>query len=224
MDKEVKTLFLDADKVNIDTCLALRFLRVRREPDENMKALITDCVKEFESKVYYKACYRYFDIKIEGKKVVLDDDTCFESEKLCKNLKGCKGAFLFVASAGIDVDRLIKKYSSLMVSKALVLDAIGSSAVEGFCNVLCRHICESDEVSFRPRFSPGYGDLSIMYQSTLLSLLDANRKIGITLTDNNMMIPSKSVSAIVGVRPKNEHCDKCDDCENCDTVNCPYRD
>lgn len=224
MDKELKTLFLDADKINIDTSLALRFLRVRRELDENAKQLVLECLSEFEKAVFYKACYRYFDISIDGKKVVFDNGVSFESEKLAKNLDGCKGAFLFVATAGINADRLIKKYSSLMVSKALVLDAIGSAAVEGFCDVMCKKIRQEYGVSFRPRFSPGYGDLSVLCQSQILNLLDANKQIGITLTDSNMMIPSKSVSAIVGVRPKSEQCKNATDCDCCDEQNCPYRD
>jgi len=51
------------------------------------------------------------------------------------------------------------------------------------------------------RFSPGYGDLPLDYQRTLLSVLDTSRKIGVSLTDSLLMVPSKSVSAIVGVRP-----------------------
>ena len=50
------------------------------------------------------------------------------------------------------------------------------------------------------RFSPGYGDLPLGYQRTLLAILDTPRKIGVSLTDTLLMVPSKSVSAVVGVR------------------------
>jgi cobalamin-dependent methionine synthase I len=53
----------------------------------------------------------------------------------------------------------------------------------------------------RPRFSPGYGDLSLSVQSDLLNVLDARRNIGLTLSDSLMMIPQKSVTAIVGLKP-----------------------
>ena len=50
------------------------------------------------------------------------------------------------------------------------------------------------------RYSPGYGDLPIESQHTILNLLDASRKIGVSLTGSLMMVPSKSVSAVIGVR------------------------
>ena len=50
-----------------------------------------------------------------------------------------------------------------------------------------------------PRFSPGYGDLSLDTQKKLLSALDSQRKIGITLTESLLMLPTKSVSAIIGL-------------------------
>ncbi|MBE6824210.1 MAG: hypothetical protein E7513_02570 [Ruminococcaceae bacterium] len=224
MDKTVKTYFLDADNVNIDMSLALRFLRVRGEVDDNTKSMLKSCLEEFLSAVSYKACYRYFDIKVQCDTVCFDDQMKLQSEKLSKNLKGCKGAFVFVATTAVTVDRLIGKYAKLQVSKAVILDAIGSSAVECFCDMLCKKIQSDFDVALRPRFSPGYGDLSIITQSDVLSACDTNRKIGVTLTDNHMMLPKKSVSAIVGVRPKNEECQKASSCEICDSEDCPYRE
>ncbi len=224
MDKAVKTFFADADKVNIDVSLALRFLRVRREPDEEMKEMISSCVSEIESEISYKASYRYSDIKIDGDVVRFDDCLELKSEKLSRNLKGCKGAFIFVATTGLSLDRLIHKYKSTQVAKALVIDAIGSAAVEAFCDYLCKEIQSEYGVNFRPRFSPGYGDLDISCQENVLCICDCARKIGVTLNKGYMMIPTKSVSAIVGVRPENEKCMKSSNCENCDAFECPYRE
>ncbi len=224
MDKTIKTYFLDKDKVNIDMSLALRFLRVRSEVDDDAKSMLKSCLEEFISAVSYKACYRYFDIKVEGDTVYFDNEMVLKSEKLSKNLFGCKGAFVFVATTNVAVDRLIGKYAKLQLSRAVILDAIGSSAVECFCDMLSEKLKSDYDVELRPRFSPGYGDLSIITQSDVLSACDTNRKIGVTLTDNHMMIPKKSVSAIVGVRPKNEMCEKSSSCEICDSTDCPYRE
>ena len=49
------------------------------------------------------------------------------------------------------------------------------------------------------RFSPGYGDYPIRCQRDLLALLDAPRKIGVNLSSGGMMIPSKSISALIGL-------------------------
>lgn len=224
MDKGIKIYSLKSEQVNIDTSMALRFLRVRKEPDERTKEIFVSCVKEFISVVSYKASYRYFDIKIDGNTVCFDDEMKLESEKLSKNLMGCKGAFVFVASTNSFVDLLIRKYNSTNVTRSLIIDAIGSSAIECFCNELCRKIAEQNNVKLRPRFSPGYGDLGLVTQKDVLKCCDSAKKIGVTLTERLMMIPRKSVSAIVGVRPDGEHCKVCTSCENCESVKCPYRE
>ncbi len=202
MDKEVKVFSLSADKVNIDTSLAMRYLRVRREPDENTKEMLKDCFKEFLDCVSYKASYRYFDIKIDGKKIYFDDEMVLESEHLARNLDGCKGAFVFVATTSSAVDRLLIKHSNLRVSRAVIVDAIGSAQIEAFCDILCDKLEREYSVTLKPRFSPGYGDLSILSQKQVLKACDSSRKIGVTLTDSHLMIPKKSVSAIVGVCEK----------------------
>ena len=48
----------------------------------------------------------------------------------------------------------------------------------------------------KPRRSPGYGDLPLALSRTILAELDAPRKIGVSITDSNLLVPSKSVTAI----------------------------
>ena len=50
------------------------------------------------------------------------------------------------------------------------------------------------------RYSPGYGTFPLAAQRTLLAILDAPRTVGVSLTDALLMVPSKSVSAVIGVR------------------------
>ena len=49
------------------------------------------------------------------------------------------------------------------------------------------------------RFSPGYGDVPLSLQRDVLAVLDAQRKLGITLSDTFFMTPCKSVTAFVGI-------------------------
>lgn len=224
MDKAVKTFSASCDKVNIDKELAFRFLRVRKAVDDETMAIIDSCFSEFEEAVSYKASYRYYDIKIDGNEVDFDGEFTLKSEKLSKNLRGCSGAFVFVATTSIGVDRLIAKHMNLQLSRAVILDAIGSAAVECFCDYLSKTIQDENGVSLRPRFSPGYGDLSLSCQGCVLGACDASRKIGVTLMSNHLMVPKKTVSAIAGVRPKDEVCKIASRCENCDNTNCLFRE
>lgn len=201
MDRDVRTYFADTDKVNIDKTMALRFLRIRGgNLDDDSKNVFEDCLREFSDAVSYKASYRYFDIDINGNEIRFDDAMTIKSNSLSRHLADCKGAFVFVATCSSGVDRLIAKHSSLRVSRAVIIDAIGSSAIEGMCDKLCEKLSEDYGVELESRFSPGYGDVSIHCQKDVLAVCDSARKIGVTLTDNNMMVPTKSVSAIVGVK------------------------
>ncbi|MBQ4346729.1 MAG: 5-methyltetrahydrofolate--homocysteine methyltransferase, partial [Oscillospiraceae bacterium] len=48
------------------------------------------------------------------------------------------------------------------------------------------------------RFSPGYGDLPLHTQPILLRMLDAGRTLGITATAQHILLPQKSVTAVLG--------------------------
>ena len=79
-----------------------------------------------------------------------------------------------------------------------------------------------EEKYLRPRFSPGYGDFSITYQKELLQVLDAAKKIGLTMTESYMLTPVKSVTAVIGISKTNEQCHR-SGCESCDKTDCLYR-
>ena len=51
----------------------------------------------------------------------------------------------------------------------------------------------------KPRFSPGYGDLPIEIQPKILTVLSADKTLGITLNESYLMTPVKSITAIMGV-------------------------
>ena len=58
----------------------------------------------------------------------------------------------------------------------------------------------------RPRFSPGYGDLPLALQTDFARILDMPRTVGVTLTDTLLMVPSKSVTAIIGLSETDRNC------------------
>ena len=80
-----------------------------------------------------------------------------------------------------------------------MLDCCASAAIENVCDNLCADLQEELEGYLTDRFSPGYGDLPITLQRSFLLALNAQRRIGLTVTDSCLLIPSKSVTAIIGV-------------------------
>lgn len=174
----------------------LRYLRVGTLDDKTQK-IADECVVEFSDNAVYKVCYAELPITVLG-------DICdfgvftVKSHDLSKNLSNTKKVIAFAATVGIGIDRLINKYSRISPAKAVVFDAIGSERIETLCDRFCEDI-KSEFGNLKPRFSAGYGDLPIQTQKELFSILQCDKKIGLTLNDSYMMSPSKSVSAFIGI-------------------------
>ena len=212
-------------KVEINKSEVLRYLGYgRKAVDARVLALLDETIAEFESFASYKACYLQTDIKVEPGKV---DFGAFnvQSRSLSKVLAGCGEAVLFAATAGSKVDVEWSRQVLQSPAKAVILDAAATAAIERWCDELCDRFekdLQSGGLFMRPRFSPGYGDVPLEMQRPLLEMLDAGRKVGITLTNALLMTPKKSVSAIVGFSEAG--CEiKGAKCELCQKANCLFR-
>lgn len=169
------------------------------DANEEILSALSACKSEALASISYKVCYCELPVTTDGD---LCDFGVFSvnSKNLAKNLRECNRAIVFAASIGIEMDRLIAKYSRLSPTKALLFGAIGSERVESLCDTFCQDIAKEYRASAMPRFSPGYGDLELDTQKDIFSLLDCQRRIGVTLNDSLLMSPSKSVTAFVGIK------------------------
>lgn len=159
--------------------------------------LVDECISEISDKLFYKICYRFFDIKFSENEIDLGFAKT-DSSALKKTLGECEKIILFCATTGIEIDRAIKKYSEISPSKSLVFQAIGAQQVESLCDKFCEEMKKAFVIT--PRFSPGYGDLPIEIQQNIFSVLDCPKSIGVTLNNSMLMTPSKSVTAIIGIK------------------------
>ena len=101
------------------------------------------------------------------------------------------------------MDRRIARAKLSSPAKALLMHAIGAQQVEGGCDRLCGQLAEQfPDKQLTDRFSPGYGDLPLEMQKDVMTALDCGRTVGITLTDSLLMTPSKSVTAIIGMKER----------------------
>lgn len=199
----IELRFASASEVEINKREALRYMGFsKKDAPEEIGELFSACMNLFSEVVSYKACFTKVKINFLGDGRLDLGFGVFQSFNLEKNLNGCDEAYIFAATAGVAVDRLIMKYSKIEPSKSVVLDAIGSAAIEGFCNKINEEMKKG--VVTKPRYSPGYGDMALSKQKNILEFLDAYRKIGISLSDSFMMSPTKSVTAIVGIRTEKE--------------------
>lgn len=184
----------------IDKSEVLRY--ARSGVDKESLALLDSCISEAQDLFSYNLCYGRFGIEVSEDGIDLGF-TKVRSHSLATCLMGCHEIILFGATVGFGIDRLIHKYSITSPSRAIMLQALGSERVEALCDAFCRDVSLSEgELGnvIRPRFSPGYGDLSIELQREIFIALDLTKNLGINLGDNLFMTPTKSVTAIVGIK------------------------
>ena len=173
-----------------------------REPSPEVDSLIKKCLDIALPICRYEVCYAAFSVSIDGSAVDLGFASV-ESRDLVKCIGDCDSAVVFAATAGLGIDRLINKYSRTSPATALCLQAIGSERIEALCDTFCRELSlEYGRIGklTRPRFSAGYGDLPLELQSKIFEALTPQNKIGVTLNESLIMSPSKSVTAIVGIK------------------------
>ena len=166
--------------------------------NNEISALLCDCLAEAEDHLSYRVCYCKLGVKIDRN---ICDFGAFkvESSDLAKNLSGCSEVIVFCATVGTLFDRLIAKYERISPSKAVMLQAIGSERVEAVCDCFCDQISRETGRRTKPRFSAGYGDLPLELQSEIFTLLLCEKNIGVTLNGSFFMSPSKSVTAFLGL-------------------------
>ena len=185
---------------SVDRAEAMSYMGVCH-PSESDERLLSRAEDELLAELTPRVCYRELPLSVDGSTVRLGDAVC-RSEDLARRLRGADSAIVFVATVGTSPDRLIGRYSRLSPSVALAVSALGSERVEALCDELCATVCDGlgEGVSLLPRFSPGYGDLSLDFQREIFRLLSPERNIGVTLGERLLMSPTKSVSAIIGIK------------------------
>lgn len=191
----------DTKEPPVDKKEILRYMGQRGEI-KSFLPLIDECLDIALPTLSYRAVFAYLPVCVEGAEVHLGE-LAVSSSSLARHLAACQEAVVFAATVGVGLDRLITKYSSLSVTRALALDAIGSERIEALCDTLCQKIkadAEERGLFTTSRFGQGYGDLPLEFNKKVFSLLDCPRRIGLCLNESLSMSPTKSVSAIVGLR------------------------
>lgn len=206
--------------------------------DEKIVSLVDRLCDELAANVVPANVYMSADCSAEGNTVTIGDLTV-KSKDLACHLSGCTSAVILAATLGPVADTLIRRYSVQDMQKALVAQAAAAAMIEAYCDTVCdsieKEIAELSEISGlykTTRFSPGYGDFAIEYQKDILKLLSCEIKIGLTLTEGYMMIPTKSVTAVIGFSAQKKMPDKNmpekntmkNKCASCADKKCMFRE
>ena len=188
---------------------ALRFLGVRGAPDDALRKRLADAAERVLAVASPNWTARLFPLQIDGEALDFGSGTlAFLSRDLVLNLRGCDRAFLFAATLGAGVDRLVRGCEAVgEMTDAALLQAVAGELADSLCEDVVAELARNPAVegcTLRHRYSPGYGDCSLSIQPAFLTALDATRRVGISLTGANLMVPTKSVTAFVGVEKPTE--------------------
>ena len=190
-----------------------------------MQEKINKAIEHLGTQSHPRIISKEYRITVAEKAVTLhaeNEYVTFESEGLVRNLTGCCGAVLLAATIGPACDMLVRRASITSAADSAVYQAAGAAAIEAFLddyNDKLKASYEARGLFLRPRFSPGYGDLKLEHQKDWFRLLDITKQIGIELTDSLLMVPTKSVTAIIGIGidKSKTGCTGCKGCNRHDT-------
>ncbi len=168
-------------------------LHVKGQADAQLTAQFSEAEKLLFAAASPKGVYKIMernDVKTKG----------FSIEK---HLEGCHKVIVMAATLGIGVDNLLRKTQVTDMAMAVVIDSGASVLIEQVCDDFEQQIRQdmlpAHMMYMTSRFSPGYGDYPLTEQSRIIGYLDAQRQIGLHVTSDSLMIPGKSITALIGI-------------------------
>ena len=135
--------------------------------------------------------------------IQLETGLVLQGEDIKKHLAGCDECYIICATVGTGADSFIRSMMAMGSVWGLLADAAATRAVESLCDNLetqLRTALKGENRYLTWRYSPGYGDFPFTQQPDILALLKADKTVGVTCNHSCMMIPSKSVTAIIGIK------------------------
>ena len=179
---------------------ALRYLGIPN-PEEELRREAERLADELSAAVQPRYVYRVFTlerlpdcVRLKGANVDLTGSSARNM------LAGCGQAALMACTLGVRFDAKLLSLQARDMAKAVILDALGSALVEAGCDEAEREINRRfPGLYLTDRFSPGYGDLPLALQPQLCAALDAERRLGITVSQSLLINPVKSVTAVIGL-------------------------
>ena len=224
MVKAIKDIEIEIDKDEV-----CRYLGYRKDlgPNSSISSLIDEEMDEAYVLIQPLCFYQLMDIRrIRQPWVVLEDGLTITSDVLSRVLARCHQVAIFVASIGCDLEervaQLMKDGQMLM---ATILDAIGSEAAEKTACYLqdkVQEVATSNGLDITLRYSPGYCDWDITQQRVLFEAMDSS-PLGVSLSEECLMMPRKSVSGIIGVSRFKRYQLRYSPCRFCPKTDCQSR-
>ena len=139
-----------------------------------------------------KHLHGIWDVKITDHTVELGQLKII-SHDIKNLLTGHKKAVILAATLGAQADSHLASLMQTDMAKSVLTAKAYEMLIEEYLDEIQKKLG-----GVGLRFSPGYGDFDIRHQKDILKMLKGE-KIGLFLTDGNMLVPTKSVTAVFGI-------------------------
>ena len=193
---------MKGNTVRVNIKEALRFIGAGHA-DGDIRERTERIAARLESRLVPQFCYKEYSLEKRPEGVLLAGTDILLSGSLAeKMLADCRIAAVLFCTLGASFEAMLRTSTARDLSEAVILDACGSAYVEAGCDAAEEEIARRHPDHYlTDRFSPGYGDLSLDLQKELAAAGNVEKRLGIQVLDSQLMIPSKSVSAIIGIAP-----------------------
>lgn len=156
--------------------------------------------------------------RIRSDRVVLENGKALEGSLPAKRLRAAQAVALVVCTIGPRLEAYVKEsFDKGNRVQAVLLDGIGSAAVEELAQKACHIIREkaiSRSLDTGSPLLPGTRGFPLSQQHALCRMADAFQ-IGVRLTETAMMEPRKSTALVVGLGKRIPQATRGKPCDEC---------
>ncbi len=215
---------MSVDKITPDKKEILRYMGQKGDASPEIVRLIDNSIQNTLSKAMPKGAFVIRNL-IFDEHIIKIGESIFQSKNLSKNLFGCNKAIVFTLTLGIDADRAIQSKKSSSPLESLIISAIFTDLLEKYADIFTEELqteFSKNGEFLLPRFSPGYGDFNLDNQPEFIKATDSLKRCGVSITDSMILIPSKSITGIIGIS-ETKRCRSQSKCTNCNKTDCNFR-
>lgn len=182
---------------------AARYLGIRGKPAGEALAVLESAYPMAQEAALPRSLMRRAAMRACEGCLMIADVLDIPSLDLCRLFAGAREGLALAVTLGAPLDALVRRLMLTDPALGAAVGACASALVDEYIDELLEErnaALAAEGLRLSPRFSPGYGDAPLSCQGPLLSWLEA-RRIGISLTSGGLMLPEKSVTALMALRP-----------------------
>lgn len=173
-----------------------------------------------------KGIWQLYEYDASSHSILCEKPLFIKGEKIQTYLNSAKKIIVLAVTIGEEIEQMVTQYfSEGNYAYSVLLDAAATTAVESAADQMEKTFLPTMRAKgyqMKPRFSPGYGDWNLDVQPELLRLSNASA-IGIHITESLMLLPRKSITAIIALTESACLLKPSSTCHDCSQKNCLAR-